>query len=126
MAAQCEVKIFANVTELGEEQKIAERFTTTNTPEAVQYGYGTVLSTSMEAIALGQVAASLIDVMYVKSIDNTMYVNPVSSSGNKVLKIASGESCVFHPNVSNAVLSVGIICSTAGAKYEYLIVGQSS
>jgi hypothetical protein len=121
----CTVTIGVDVTELGNEVNKRTRFTTTD-PDAIQSGYGTVVSTSMEAVPLGQCAASLIEAVYIRAVDNTMYVNPFSTSGNKVLKLEAGESTLFRPNVSNAVLSVGIICSTAGSNYEFLVTGQSS
>lgn len=128
MSAQCEAKVVLNITELGQELNLSRRFTTTNTPKAVQYGYGTIAAAAtMESITMGQVAASLIDLMYIKSIDNTVYVSPTTIvSTGALLKIESGECVMFRPYNGAAVLSVGITCSTAEANYEYLIIGQTS
>lgn len=121
----CAITIGADVTGLGNEVNKRVRFETT-APDAISSGYGTVASTTMEAIPMGQVAASLVEAVYVKSIGQTMYVCPASTtSTDPRLRLDSGEACLFRPE-NSVVLSVGIVCSVAGAAYEYLIVGQSS
>jgi len=128
MPAQCEVKVVVRLTGLEQDMSIARRFTTANIPTATQYGYGTIAAAdTMEAINMGQVANSLVDTIMIKSIDNTVYVSPTTLvSTGALLKIEPGESALFSPYNGAAVLSVGIICSTAEAKYAYLAVGRSS
>jgi hypothetical protein len=125
--SECNVTIGVDVVDLGSEINKRIRFSTENTPEAIQCVYGTVAATTPEAIPMGQVAASLVDMMYIKAIDYDMYVSPVTivSTGAN-LKIAAGEACVFRPYDASGVLSVGIWSATAEANYECLIVGQSS
>jgi hypothetical protein len=121
----CDITIGVDVTELGNEVNKRIRFSTTD-PDAVQVGYGTVLGTTMEAVPLGQCAASLIEAVYIRSVDNTMYVCPASTTSTAPrLKLEAGEACLFRPE-NSVVLSVGIVCSTAGSNYEFLVTGQSS
>lgn len=103
------------------------RFSTTNTPEAVTTVYGTVAATTPEAVTMGQVASSLIDLLYIKAGANAVFVSPISTvSTGAVIQLAASEACMFRPYNPSAVLSVGIWSATAGANYEAIIVGQSS
>lgn len=131
MTAECNVTIGADITELGSELNKRVRFATTNTPEGLNSGYGTIAAANTyESLVLGQVAASTIDMCYIRSVDQTLYVNiaSVAPAGNAAqLKIASGEANIFRPAVSTGVaVSVMIMSSVAGAKYEFLVVGQTS
>ena len=112
---------------LGNEVDKRIRFSTTNDPEAVQVAYGTIAATTPEAVDMGQVAHSLVDLVYIKSIDNDVYVNPIALvSTGTALKLVASEACMFRPYVASVVLSTGIWSATAGAKFETIIVGQSS
>lgn len=130
MAAQCEVKMAVNVTGLGNELNLGNRFVTTNTPEGCHYGYGTIAAAdTYEAVDLGQVAASLVDGLYIRSIDETVYLDPACSlagTEKKMLRIDESEAAFFRPVLSDTALSVMVVCSTAGASYEYFVVGQTS
>jgi hypothetical protein len=127
MAASCVAKVDILLQGLGNEINKRVRFATTNTPEAVETVYGTVAATTPEAVTMGQVAHSLIDVMYIKAIDSDMYVSPTTLvSTGAIIKIAASEACMFRPYLADAVLSTGIWSATATAKYEAIIVGQSS
>lgn len=122
------MKVQVLLTGLGQELHLARRFETANTPTASQFGFGAIAAAAtMEAIPMGQIAASLIDAMYIKSIDNTVYISPITTvSTAALLKLDAGEATIFRPYNGAAVLSVGITCSTAGAQYEYCIIGQGS
>jgi hypothetical protein len=106
------------------------RFATTNTIEAVQAGYGTVLTANtMSVLDMGQCANSLVDLVYIKAIDQDIYISPTTVvSTGVLLHCAASEACMFKPNntAGDTVLSIGITSDTDGAQYEYLIVGQSS
>ena len=132
--AQCEVIIGVNVTDLGSETQKRVRFTTTTTPEAVQMGYGTIAAANTyEAVPLGQCDAQNIDLVYIKSIDQTMYVEIMTSVAQACanLVLVASEACLFRPSNSLTVgtagaVSILVLSGTAEAKYEYLVVGQSS
>ena len=128
MAASCVAKVNVLLNDLGNDIEKRVRFATTNTPEAVQVIYGTLAATTAEAVPLGQVAASLVDLVYIKSIDQTLYVSPTSTaSTNGIMQLAASEACLFKPYVAGAAaVSTGLWSATAGAKYEAIIVGQSS
>ena len=129
MTATCTAKVDVLVNGLGNEINKRVRFATTNTPEAVQVGYGTILAANTyEEVVLGQVASSLIDLVYIKSIDNTVYIESKSTTLSVAdIKLAASEACCFRPGVSvAATISIIIMSGTAGANYEYIIVGQSS
>lgn len=125
------ITIGVDVTDLGNEINKRVRFATDNTPEAVNAGYGTIAAADVyEGVILGQVAASTIDMLYLKSIDQTIYayVASVAPAGNEAqMVLVAGEACVFRPAVSTSkAVSVMVMAGVAGANYEYLIVGQSS
>ncbi|MHA2350336.1 MAG: hypothetical protein ACXADL_11990 [Candidatus Thorarchaeota archaeon] len=131
MAASCVVKIDVEVTGLGNEVDKRVRFATTNTIEAINTGYGTIaVADTYEGIDFGQVDQTQCDGLYLKSIDNDMYVYcaSVAPAGNKgQIFLAASEACFIRPSVSTGLtVSVMIMSDTAGAKYEYLVVGQSS
>ena len=131
MAATCVAKVDVLLSGLGNEIERRVRFATTNTPEAVNAGYGTIAAAdTYEAIVLGQVAASTIDLLYLKSIDQTIYVYTasVAPAGNAAqITLAASEACLFRPAVSTGVaVSIMVASGTAEAKYEYIVVGQSS
>jgi hypothetical protein len=90
--------------------------------------YGTLAATTPEAVPLGQVAASLVDLVYVKSIDNTMYINPTTTaSTGDVMILAASEACLFRPyKAGAAAVAPGVWSATAESNYEAIIVGQSS
>ena len=124
--AATNITIGVDVTGLGDEVHVRNRYPTNTAPTAIQRGYGTILAANTaEAVVLGQCAASLIDSFYIKAIDGKVYVNPTAVSSVRVLAVASGESQVFKP-VATVVLSVGVWASVAGTSYEYLITGLSS
>ena len=127
--AQCEVIIGVNVTDLGSETNKRVRYTTTTTPEAISSGYGTIAAAdAYEAVPLGQVVASGIDMCYIKSIDQTIYVEAKGATLSVAdIQLSASEACLFRPVTSAAgTVSVLVMSDTAEAKYEYLIVGQSS
>ena len=127
--AECNVTIGVDVVDLGSEVNKRIRFSTTSDPEAMQVGYGTVATANtMETLDLGQVAASLVDMIYIKAIANNVYVSPGSvASTGPLLKIPAGEANVFRPYFEGAVaVSVGITADTDETAYEYIVVGQSS
>jgi hypothetical protein len=129
MAAQCIVKVDIFVTDLGSDIEKHVRYETTNTPEGVQCGYGTVAAANTyEAVVLGQVAASTIDLCYIKSIDKTLYVEAKGTTLSVAdITLAASEACLFRPSTSTAAaVSILVMSATAEAKYEYLIVGQTS
>ena len=129
MAAECNVTIGVDVVALGSEVNKRLRFSTANTPEAIQVGYGTVAAANtMETLELGQVAASLVDMIYIKAIANNVYISPGSVvSTGPLIKLPAGEACAFRPYFEGAVaVSVGVTADTAETAYEYLVVGQSS
>lgn len=126
MSAECVVVIGANVTELGSEINMRTRFATSNTPTATAAGYGTIAAAgTYESLDTGQVAGSLVDVVYLRAVDNDIYVG-LDQDTARIL-IPDGETAVFKPLLSTAaVASVRLMSGTAGAAYEYLIVGESS
>jgi hypothetical protein len=131
MAATCTARVDVIVNGLGNEIDKRVRYATTNTPEAVQVGYGTIAAAdTYEAVVLGQVAASTIDLLYLKSIDQTIYLYTASvapASNEAQIVLAASEACLFRPAVSTGVaVSVMVMSGTAEAKYEYIAIGQSS
>jgi len=128
MAATCVAKVDILLNGLGNEIEKRIRFATTNTPEAVQVIYGTLAATTPEALPLGQVAASLVDLVYIKAIANTIYVSPTTTvSTNEIIVLAASEAAMFRPYVAGATaVAPGLWSATATAKYEAIIVGQSS
>jgi hypothetical protein len=96
----------------------------------VNVGYGTIAAANVQEVVLfGQVDADNVDLIYIKSIDNTMFVEPVYSTaqGFSQIRLNASEACVFNPSTSTgATVSVLVVSDTAGAKYEYIVVGQSS
>lgn len=128
--SECLVHIGVDVTGLGNGVAKRVRFTTTTAPEVLAAGYATIAAAdTYEAVDMGQCAASLVDGVYIKSGDETIYIDPaVSVTGAEVkrLKLEPGEAAFFRPCLSDVALSVMVVCSAAEANYEYLIVGQSS
>jgi hypothetical protein len=124
--SETNVTIGVDVTGLGDESHVRTRFSTNTDPTATQRAYGTIAAANVvEALVLGQCAASLIDSLYIRAINGTVYVNPVATASVKTIAVVSGEAAVFKPEHS-LVLSVGIWSSVAGTQYEYQVTGLSS
>lgn len=124
--SSCYVTIGADVVELGSEINMRTRFATASTPTATQIGYGTIAAANTyETVSRGQVAGSLVDMIYFRAVDYDIYVGIDEDVGR--LKVPAGETSLFKPLLSTgAVASVRITSETAGAKFEYLVVGKSS
>jgi hypothetical protein len=97
-------------------------------------GYGTIAAAlTYEALPMGQVAASVVDMVYLKSIDNTIYVAILTSTTTHPyanIVIPAGETACFRPGTSlgtsTTAVSILMLCGTAESQYEYTIIGQSS
>ena len=128
--ASCTAKVDVFVDGLGSEISRNVRFNTTNTPEGFNAGYGTIAAANTyEAVALGQIAASTVDLVYLKAVDATIYAEVVTSTQQNVaqIQLAASEACLFRPACSTATaISIMVMSGTAGALYEYTIVGQTS
>ncbi|MHC4332615.1 MAG: hypothetical protein ACYSTZ_00080 [Planctomycetota bacterium] len=124
--SETNVTIGVDVTGLGDESQMRHRFSTNTDPTAVQRGYGTIAAANtVEALVLGQCAASLMHTLYIRAVDGTLHINPVGTVSTRHIAVLSGESAVFTPEHS-LVLSIGIWASAAGVNYEYQITGLSS
>jgi hypothetical protein len=133
--ATCTVKVDVLLTDVGNETQKSIRYTTTNTPEVYAQGYGTIAAAdTYEALPLGQVDPQQIDLVYLKSIDNTIYaqiMTSVAQTDHANIVLNASEATIFQPSNTLGVgtagaVSIYIQSGTAEAKYEYIVIGQSS
>jgi len=128
--SECEVKIAATVTELGEEVPVRERFVTGEDPTATVHQYRTLPAASTEMLQLGSIAVSVCDGIWIKAGDATIYVDTTVSIGgtaaadfNAELACPAGQSLWISPPLATTSIAV---LGTAGQTYEYLAVGRTS
>lgn len=97
MAAECTINILAEVTGLGKELKIPERFSTTSVPTRVFYQYMIqAVADTAEALAVGDVGT--IQLIVMKCITNDVDVDTsYSASFNAEIEIQEGEMAIFKP-----------------------------
>ena len=122
MAASCNVNILAELTGLGKELKIPERFSTTATPTRVFYQYMVqATADANEAIAVCDVGTIELIIMHCVSNDvdvDTSY----SAAFSAEIQIQEGEMAVFKPTGT-----VHIKNDDAGeiSTVEYWIIGTA-
>ena len=97
MAAECNINLLAEITGLGKELRIPERFSTTAVPTRVFYQYMVqAVADTAEAIAVGDVGT--IELIIMKCVANDVDVDTsFSSSFSAELTIPEGEVQIFKP-----------------------------
>ena len=122
MAAECTLNILGEITGLGKELRIAERFSTTSVPTRVFYQYMVQAVTNTdEAIAVGDVGS--IQLIVMKCITNDVDVDTsYSASFSAEIEIQEGEMAIFKPTGT-----VRIKNDDTGelSTVEYWIIGTS-
>ncbi len=133
MAATGTVLCQVRVAGLGTDVDVRKKFTTSVAPTGVQYGVG-ICSTvnSIVILPLGQIDSSKIDGLWFRAIGGNMWIDPALSAtgvGIHRLRVADSTVVYFQPGDSVAVsrvVSIGVMASTAGTKFEYTIMGRTS
>lgn len=122
MAAEATIKVLAEVTGLGKELKIPEKFTTTATPTRVFYQYmEQATADADEAIAVGDVGT--IELIIMHCISNDVDVDTsYSAAFSAEIEIQEGEMAIFKPTGT-----VRIKNDDAGEKstVEYWVIGTA-
>ena len=120
MAAECTVNLLAEITGLGKELRIPERFSTTAVPTRVFYQYMVqAVADTAEAIAVGDVGT--IELIIMKCISNDVDVDTsYSASFNAEIEIQEGETHIFKPKGTVYIKNDD---STEQSTVEYWIVG---
>ncbi|MBW1931460.1 MAG: hypothetical protein JRI56_00235 [Deltaproteobacteria bacterium] len=121
MAATGNVNISVELLGLGKDVSFIDRFTLTNTPTRVNYGYLEQASADTEeALELGGV--STVDLIVIKAVTNDATVDTsFDTSYNAELNVPEGEICVFKPSGT-----VYIKNGSAGEQVilEYVVIGR--
>jgi len=137
MAATGTILVQAKVVELGADIDVRKKYNIANTPEAALHAYKTLGAVSVpEMLVLGDVKVSVCDGIWFRSIGGniTLDTNVLSAgvASDHIPKIVAvdSEPIYFKPigwnPTTSVVLSVAILCSTAAAAYEYVVIGQTS
>uniref|UniRef100_A0A6H2A5Q9 Uncharacterized protein n=1 Tax=viral metagenome TaxID=1070528 RepID=A0A6H2A5Q9_9ZZZZ len=98
MAAECTVSIIAEVTGLGQLQQLAEKFSVTTTPTAVNYSYITqTTADTAQILELGDV--STVHLIIIKCVSNDLSIDTsYVSSFNAEISCQEGEVACFKPS----------------------------
>lgn len=122
MAAECNVNILAEVTGLGKELKVPERFSTTATPTRAVYHYMVQATADAdEAIAVGDVGT--IELIIMHCISNDVDVDTsYASSFSAEIEIQEGEMAVFKPTGTVRIKNDD---SGEQSTIEYWIIGTA-
>lgn len=130
MTASCSVTIAAEVTELGAELSVRQKFTTLSTPTAVTKQYRTLTTADTpEMLALGDVAVSVADGIWFKATGDEFWIDTTVSTGGtasdfvRELHVPDGKSAWFSP--PQGTTSIAVLASTAAA-FEYMVIGKTS
>lgn len=119
MAAECRIKIIAEVTGLGQVLEFAENFVTA-TPTLKIYNYDSI-ATSAEALDISDI--STVEFIIIKNVDSTNYIEidaNYSSSFTADIQLDAGKVAMFKPS--------GVVqakANTAACLVEYIIIGTA-
>jgi hypothetical protein len=119
MAAECRIKLIAEVTGLGQELEFSTNFVTA-TPTLANYNYDSI-GTSAEALDISDI--STVEFIIIKNTDGTNYVEidaNYSSSFSADFQIDAGKTAIFKPS--------GVVqakANTAACIVEYITIGTA-
>jgi len=129
MAAEVSVSTILELTGLGSEEFISNKFTSGTTPYEVIKGKP-LFGDTAHTLDLGDIAAGKGYLLYLKAITNNFYFILGATTGtpavnNSHLYLAEGEHCVLPIN-PNATIMTGIryIGSASTAQLEYMLIGK--
>ncbi len=119
MAAQCRIKVIAEVTGLGQELEFSENFIT-GTPTLASYNYDSI-DTSDEALDISDIAT--VEFIIIKNTDSTNYVeidSNYSAPFSADIRIDAGKTTMFKPS--------GVVqaqANSAACIVEYIVIGTA-
>jgi hypothetical protein len=124
MAAQCEIKAILEMTGLGKELFMDERFNTTATPDAVTYNYRTqATADTEEALDLGDVAT--VELIWIKCISKDLAIDTsFSATFSTEIELQEGEVAVFKPAGTVYVRNLDTVTDD-NSVYEYVVIGTT-
>lgn len=122
MSAEANFNILGEITGLGKELRIPERFSTTSVPTRVSYQYVVqAVADTAEALVVGDVGT--IELIVMKCITNDVDVDTsYSVSFNAEIEIQEGETHIFKPKGTVYIKNDD---SAEQSTVEYWVIGTA-
>ena len=121
MAAECRIKLIAEVTGLGQELGFSENFVT-DTPTLAVYIYDSIDITTEQALDMSDIGT--VECIIIKNTDSTNRVdvdcNYTAATFRASNKIDAGLSAIFKP-----AGDVYVLADTAACIVEYIVIGTA-